>query len=104
MTPLAPVTTNTNSPTTVNVSVIVSDNKLLSANQSQKLTPPDVPEAQDYYPFGAWWMNDRKVSYTTQDYRRYGYNGKENDNEVKGESNQQDYGLEQGTQGGRFLR
>ena len=37
-------------------------------------------------------MNDRKVSYTTQDYR-YGYNGKENDNEVKGESNQQDYGF-----------
>ena len=37
-------------------------------------------------------MNDRKGSYTTQDYR-YGYNGKENDNEVKGESNQQDYGF-----------
>ncbi|MBK7221756.1 MAG: RHS repeat-associated core domain-containing protein [Saprospiraceae bacterium] len=37
-------------------------------------------------------MNERKGSYTTQDYR-YGYNGKENDNEVKGESNQQDYGF-----------
>jgi len=24
---------------------------------------------------------------------RYGFNGKENDNEVKGEGNQQDYGL-----------
>ena len=75
----------------VNVSVIVSDNKLLSANQSQKLYLPDVLEYQDYYPFGMV-MNDRKVSYTTQDYR-YGYNGKENDNEVKGESNQQDYGF-----------
>ncbi len=37
-------------------------------------------------------MNDRKGSYTDRDYR-YGYNGKENDNEVKGESNQQDYGF-----------
>ncbi|MBK7010194.1 MAG: RHS repeat-associated core domain-containing protein [Saprospiraceae bacterium] len=74
-----------------NVSVIVSDNKLLSANQSQKLYLPDVLEYQDYYPFGMV-MNDRKGSYTTQDYR-YGYNGKENDNEVKGESNQQDYGF-----------
>ena len=37
-------------------------------------------------------MNDRKGSYNAQDYR-YGYNGKENDNEVKGESNQQDYGF-----------
>ena len=24
---------------------------------------------------------------------RYGFNGKENDNEVKGEGNQQDYGI-----------
>ena len=74
-----------------NVSVIVSDNKLLSANQSQKLYLPDVLEYQDYYPFGMV-MNDRKGSYNAQDYR-YGYNGKENDNEVKGESNQQDYGF-----------
>ena len=37
-------------------------------------------------------MNDRKGSYNAQDYR-YGYNGKESDNEVKGESNQQDYGF-----------
>ena len=36
-------------------------------------------------------MNDRKGSYNAQDYR-YGYNGK-SDNEVKGESNQQDYGF-----------
>ncbi len=74
-----------------NVSVIVSDNKLLSANQSQKLYLPDVLEYQDYYPFGMV-MNDRKGGYNAQDYR-YGYNGKENDNEVKGESNQQDYGF-----------
>ncbi|MBK8112260.1 MAG: hypothetical protein IPK46_19045 [Saprospiraceae bacterium] len=74
-----------------NVSVIVSDNKLLSANQSQKLYLPDVLEYQDYYPFGMV-MNERKGSYTDRDYR-YGYNGKENDNEVKGESNQQDYGF-----------
>ncbi len=37
-------------------------------------------------------MNERKGSFTDRDYR-YGYNGKENDDEVKGESNQQDYGF-----------
>ena len=31
--------------------------------------------------------------YSAGDAYRYGFNGKENDNEVKGESNQQDYGM-----------
>jgi RHS repeat-associated protein len=74
-----------------NVSVIVSDKKLLSANQSQKLYLPEVISYQDYYPFGMF-MTDRSGSLPDVEYR-YGYNGKENDNEVKGESNQQDYGF-----------
>jgi hypothetical protein len=50
---------------------------------------PDVVSATDYYPFG-WAMPGR--TYTAASYK-YGFNGKENDNEVKGEGNQQDYGM-----------
>src|SRR5215218_1692870 len=32
-------------------------------------------------------------SYTAEKRYRYGFNGQENDNEVKGEGNQQDYGM-----------
>ncbi len=51
----------------------------------------DVITANDYYPFGSQ-MPGRKYSQPNTKYR-YGFNGKENDNEVKGEGNQQDYGL-----------
>ena len=44
--------------------------------------------AQDYYPFGML-QPDRQWSFGSY---RYGFNGKENDNEVKGEGNQLDYG------------
>jgi RHS repeat-associated protein len=44
----------------------------------------------DYYPFGMG-MPGRK--YALGNGYRYGFNGKENDNEVKGEGNQQDYGM-----------
>ncbi len=37
-------------------------------------------------------MPGRKYSFSSSSYR-YGFNGKENDNEVKGEGNQQDYGM-----------
>jgi RHS repeat-associated protein len=43
---------------------------------------------QDYYAFGMQ-MPGRKLSGGY----RFGFNGKENDNEVKGEGNQQDYGM-----------
>lgn len=49
----------------------------------------DVASAQDYYPFG---MIQPGRSVSVDNYR-YGFNGKENDNEVKGEGNQQDYGM-----------
>jgi RHS repeat-associated protein len=43
-----------------------------------------------YYPFGMQ-MVGRK--YNNGSGYRYGFNGKENDNDVKGEGNQQDYGM-----------
>ncbi|MDQ6755382.1 MAG: hypothetical protein M3004_00445 [Bacteroidota bacterium] len=48
-------------------------------------------KAINYYP-GGMQMPGRTYSQSTSKYR-YGFNGKENDNEVKGEGNQQDYGM-----------
>lgn len=50
----------------------------------------DVVSANDYYPFG---MQQPGRNYSAVNNYRYGYNGKENDDEVKGEGNQQDYGM-----------
>jgi RHS repeat-associated protein len=50
----------------------------------------DMVSAQDYAPFGML-MPGRK--YSAGNVYRYGFNGKENDNEVKGEGNQIDYGM-----------
>jgi RHS repeat-associated protein len=49
----------------------------------------DIASAEDYYPFG---MLEPGRSWNGGNYR-YGFNGKENDNEIKGEGNQQDYGM-----------
>lgn len=49
----------------------------------------DVVTANDYYPFGMI-IPGRK--YAFDDSYRYGFNGKESDNEIKGEGNQYDYG------------
>ncbi|RAJ08771.1 RHS repeat-associated protein [Chitinophaga skermanii] len=48
----------------------------------------ELKNIQDYYPFGMI-MPGRKFA---SNYR-YGFNGKENDNDVKGEGNQIDYGM-----------
>ncbi|HWJ29474.1 MAG TPA: polymorphic toxin type 43 domain-containing protein, partial [Flavisolibacter sp.] len=48
----------------------------------------DVASAQDYYPFG---MEMPGRVYTPSKYR-YGFNGKESDNELKTQGNQYDYG------------
>ncbi|MES2649395.1 MAG: RHS repeat-associated core domain-containing protein [Bacteroidota bacterium] len=50
---------------------------------------PDVATASDYYPFG---MQMPGRSSSSESYR-YGFNGKENDIEIKGAGNQQDYGM-----------
>jgi RHS repeat-associated protein len=51
---------------------------------------PDIRGAQDYYPFG---MLSRTVPDRYGKDYRFGFNGKENDNEVKGLGSQQDYGM-----------
>jgi RHS repeat-associated protein len=68
----------------------ITDKKLqVSLNTSSTAYfEADVQTVQDYYAFGMQ-MPGRKLSGGY----RYGFNGKENDNEVKGEGNQQDYGM-----------
>jgi RHS repeat-associated protein len=53
---------------------------------------PDIVSAQDYYPFGMLQPGRSYLSPSGDKYR-YGFNDKENDNEVKGDGNQQDYGM-----------
>jgi len=69
-----------------NVMAVISDRR--TQNGSSYLA--DVVHAQDYYAFGSL-MPGR--DFTNTGTYRYGFNGKENDNEVKGEGNQQDYGM-----------
>ncbi len=75
-----------------NVLVTVSDKKLQVQNGSTGTVlyhTADVVTATDYYPFGMV-MPGRKYEPTSG--YRYGFNGKEKDNEVKGENNQLDFG------------
>jgi len=76
-----------------NVLVTISDKKIPVSSDSLTIDyyNADVVTANDYYPFGMQ-MPGRKYSQPNGSYR-YGFNGKENDNEVKGEGNQQDYGM-----------
>jgi RHS repeat-associated protein len=53
---------------------------------------PEVVSANDYYPFGMM-QYARNYTETGSSYYRFGFNGKENDNEVKGVGNQIDYGM-----------
>ncbi|EDM35226.1 hypothetical protein PBAL39_13377 [Pedobacter sp. BAL39] len=71
-----------------NVMSVISDNRLVVEGGYQ----PDILNAQDYYAFGSL-MPERKFAGISGKNYRYGFNGKENDNEVKGEGNQQDYGM-----------
>lgn len=87
-----------------NVMAIVSDKKKgidENGDGSLEYYNADVVNAVDYFPFGSQ-MPGR--TYSGEDKYRYGFNGKENDDEVKGEGNQQDYGLRiYDTRIGRFL-
>ena len=76
-----------------NVLSVISDRKLpysSSGSGSISYFQPEIVSATDYYPFG---MVMPGRSYTAGTGYRYGFNGKENDNEVKGNGNQQDYGM-----------
>lgn len=73
-----------------NVLVTISDRHLpVWSGSAVTSYDPDIISSSDYYPFGAQ-MPGRK--YNADEYR-YGFNGKENDNEIKGDGNQQDYGM-----------
>ncbi|HEY4481246.1 MAG TPA: RHS repeat-associated core domain-containing protein, partial [Candidatus Brocadiaceae bacterium] len=76
-----------------NVLVTITDRKQQVPKNDTllKYYEPDVATANDYYPFGML-QPGRKYSAAGTGYR-YGFNGKENDNEVKGEGNSQDYGM-----------
>jgi RHS repeat-associated protein len=76
-----------------NVLATVSDKKIpvSSNNTSIDYYNADVVTATDYYPFGMQ-MPNRTFAQANSGYR-YGFNGKENDNEVKGQGNEQDYGM-----------
>jgi RHS repeat-associated protein len=76
-----------------NVLVTISDKKLGVDNDNNGVIDyytADVVTANDYYPFG---MIQPGRKFSAAGGYRYGFNGKENDNEVKGEGNQQDYGM-----------
>jgi|GEM_PF-1174370 len=87
-----------------NVMATVTDRKTGTDENSDGLIEyynADAVSAQDYYPFGAQ-MPGRRAGEDGK--YRYGYNGKENDNEVKGAGNQQDYGARvYDSRLGRFL-
>jgi len=75
-----------------NVLVVVSDRKLpvdINADNIVDYYLADVVSANDYYAFGAP-MPGR--NFTSTGYR-YGFNGKEKDDEVKGNGNSYDYGM-----------
>jgi RHS repeat-associated protein len=78
-----------------NVLVTVTDKKLgYSSNDSTvDYYNADVVNAQDYFPFGMLQPGRSYLSPTEGSRYRYGFNGKEDDNEVKGEGNQLDYGI-----------
>lgn len=78
-----------------NVRTVISDAKLIEDNGSTANVIdnddnfiPEVRSFNDYYPFGME-MPGRKFNPGTY---RYGFNGKENDNEVKGTGNSLDFG------------
>jgi RHS repeat-associated protein len=73
-----------------NVLAVVSDKKIqVNSGGDVSYYTAEVKSATDYYPFGMQ-MVGRK--WESGGYR-YGFNGKENDNDVKGDGNQQDYGM-----------
>ena len=78
-----------------NVLAVISDKKIQvsSDNVTVSFCKAYIESANDYYPFGMQMpMRTYTASSSVSNYR-YGFNGIENDNEVKGTGNQQDYGM-----------
>ncbi|SDF49093.1 RHS repeat-associated core domain-containing protein [Chitinophaga filiformis] len=85
-----------------NILATVSDKKRGVSTDSTTVSyfTPDIFSTQEYYPFG---MGMPGRGSNSERYR-YGFNGKENDNDVKGTGNQQDYGMRiYDPRAGRFL-
>jgi len=76
-----------------NVLVTISDKKIgvdQDNNGTTDYYQADVVTARDYYPFGMLMPGRQWNNGTVY---KYGFNGKENDDELKGEGNMQDYGM-----------
>lgn len=76
-----------------NVMAVISDKKKSEDSDGDGIIDcynADIVSANDYFPFG---MQMPGRSYSAASPYRYGYNGKENDKEVKGDGNQLDYGM-----------
>ena len=73
-----------------NVLAVVTDRKLAQPDGGTGISYylPDIVSATDYYPFG-YAMEGRGFS---SDNYRYGFNGMEKDNELKGSGNSYDFG------------
>lgn len=75
-----------------NVRVVITDVKTTDVVQNDKPHGPykaTLLASNNYYPFG---MLQPERHWSTEEYR-YGYNGKEMDNEASGNGNQYDYGF-----------
>jgi RHS repeat-associated protein len=77
-----------------NVLVTISDKKIQHSTDSTTVSyyTADVTNANDYYSFGMQ-MPARSFAAATAGNYRYGFNGKEQDPEVKGPGGQYDYGM-----------
>jgi RHS repeat-associated protein len=89
-----------------NVKMVLSDEKYVKDVNGNDLVDindqlnPRIVSSTDYYPFGSTMP---KRSFSSSSYR-YGFNGKENDNEIKGEGNSLDFGARiYDSRLGRFL-
>ncbi|SFQ31305.1 RHS repeat-associated core domain-containing protein [Parafilimonas terrae] len=88
-----------------NVLAVISDKKIQvsSDNVTVSFCKAYIESANDYYP-GGMQMPMRAYTASSSLSYRYGFNGKEKDNEVKGEGNQYDYGFRiYDPRTGRFL-
>jgi RHS repeat-associated protein len=86
-----------------NVMATISDKKTGISEDTRKVDyyMAEVLTEQDYYPIG---MQQPERTYSLKDDYHYGFNGKENDDELKGRGTQQDYGERTyDTRVGRFL-
>ncbi|HEV2478181.1 MAG TPA: RHS repeat-associated core domain-containing protein, partial [Puia sp.] len=90
-----------------NVLSTITDKKIaVSSGSDSSLIDhflPDVAMAQDYYPFGMV-MPGRSYPGAAASSYRWGFNGKEQDNEIEGAGNAYDYGMRESDPriGGRF--